>query len=98
MWYGNDIVPDQFCCPLLILYLPLVFFSEHLKGQLFCEGPSPDALVENARTIRKVAVDNGIDVADLMVIDNCNCPNIPYLPGVESKCDHLTAKEYFSKI
>lgn len=64
-------------------------------GQLFCEGPSPDALAENAHIIKKVAEDNGINVADLMVIDNCDCPNIPYPPGVKSKCEHLTAEEYF---
>lgn len=81
-------------------YSVFVCFTENVKGGLVCKSLVPDAPQVYAPVIRQVAEENGFELDDHMVVDNCktnnNCSNfIPFENGVNSNCHNITTTKYF---
>lgn len=83
-----------------VLYSVFVCFTENVKGGLVCKSLVPDAPHAHAPVIRQVAEENGFELDDHMVVDNCktnnDCSNfIPFEHGVNSNCHNITTTKYF---
>lgn len=77
----------------LVAGLNYMHFPENGRGAFWCESPYPDALKKNACKIKEIATKNKFDVNDLQVVDNCNCPNIPFT--YSSACEKVSIEDYF---
>uniref|UniRef100_A0A1B6LXZ0 Uncharacterized protein n=1 Tax=Graphocephala atropunctata TaxID=36148 RepID=A0A1B6LXZ0_9HEMI len=68
---------------------------EEGQGTFVCKSKYPDALKKYSRKIMKIARENGFDLKDMMMVDNCACDNIPYKFG-PSTCKGPTVDQFFS--
>ncbi|XP_046685424.1 uncharacterized protein LOC124371154 [Homalodisca vitripennis] len=65
------------------------------RGTFVCKSKYPDAVKKYSRKIMKIAKQNGFDLNDLMIVDNCKCGNLPYKFG-SSTCKRTTVDSFFS--
>uniref|UniRef100_A0A1B6MH93 Lipocalin/cytosolic fatty-acid binding domain-containing protein n=1 Tax=Graphocephala atropunctata TaxID=36148 RepID=A0A1B6MH93_9HEMI len=95
LWYDNVCYAPNKC---VFLDIHMICsnspeFKNGGPGLLFVETQYPDPPKEIASKVKEVLKCNGLS-DDLMMIDNCNCTNIPY-NSEPSKCDHMTIGQFW---
>uniref|UniRef100_A0A1B6M4V5 Lipocalin/cytosolic fatty-acid binding domain-containing protein n=1 Tax=Graphocephala atropunctata TaxID=36148 RepID=A0A1B6M4V5_9HEMI len=65
------------------------------RGAVFVESPYPTLPKRYAKRTREILEKNGFKIEDLMMVDNCNCRNIPNNDRW-GRCRHRSIEEYFS--